>query len=97
MRSRNKAVTAGKKIRALENDAFAGWINTEGMNYIVAEEKLRAAGFTNISSVPLGDLVTGILKKPGTIDEITIGGEEPDMGERYYPTERIVISYHSMK
>ena len=71
--------------------------DTEGMNYIVAEEKLRAAGFTNISSVPLEDLVTGILKKPGTIDEITIGGEEPDMGKRYYPTERIVISYHSMK
>jgi endogenous inhibitor of DNA gyrase (YacG/DUF329 family) len=68
------------------------------MNYQAAEEILVGAGFTNVSSIGLGDLAVGLLYKPGKVDSITINGKRINTGGKKYPRDaKIVISYHSHK
>jgi|LAHS01.1.fsa_nt_gb DNA-directed RNA polymerase subunit RPC12/RpoP len=68
----------------------------ENMNYTAIEEILKSAGFTNIKSIALNDLTTGLLKKPGMVDSIVINGNEVTSGGSKFPCDSsIVISYHS--
>lgn len=71
--------------------------NYDEINYQSMKELFKNAGFTNITCVPLGDLKIGILKKPGTVDSITINGKRIQSGKkRFHPDSPIVISYHSL-
>ena len=48
-----------------------------------------------MKSVSLCDLTVGLLKKPGTVEAITINGKSVVSGEKKYsPNVEIVISYH---
>lgn len=68
----------------------------EGEAYGDVVAILEEAGFTDIETVALGDLITGWLNKPDTVDEVEIDGVVSfDKGERFEPDVRIVINYHS--
>lgn len=53
----------------------------------------QSLGFTNIQLINLRDLKAGFLKKPGTVETVTINGESPYTGGLYYPNAHIVITY----
>ena len=68
----------------------------ENKNYAAIEAMLVSAGFTNIKCVPLNDLIMGVLKKPGTVESITINGRTVvSGGKKFSPNATVVISYHS--
>lgn len=68
----------------------------ERKNYTAIEAIFRSAGFVNIKCVPLNDLTTGLLKKPGLVESITINGKEITSGGRKFSSDAsVVISYHS--
>ncbi|WP_148059936.1 DUF4839 domain-containing protein [Rathayibacter sp. PhB152] len=68
----------------------------KGEQYEDVAETLRDAGFTRIEAAPLGDLVTGWLKSPGEIEEVTVGDKSSFREGDAFPTSaQIVISYHS--
>lgn len=68
----------------------------QSKNYSAIEAMLSSAGFTNIKCVPLNDLSTGWIKKPDTVESITINGHEVTSGGRKFPRDSaVVISYHS--
>lgn len=68
----------------------------ESKNYAAIESIIRSAGFHNIKCVPLNDLTTGFLKKPGMVESITINGEAISYGGDKFPKDAsIIISYHS--
>lgn len=70
--------------------------NYETMSFAAVEALFVSAGFTNVKSVPLGDLRMGLLKKPGTVESITIRGREiGTIRRRFSPDAPVVIAYHS--
>ena len=67
----------------------------ENKDYASIESMFRGSGFTNVKSVSLCDLTVGLLKKPGTVEAITINGKSVvSGGKKYSPNVEIVISYH---
>lgn len=61
-----------------------------------ASSILSEAGFVNIKTEPLRDLVLEILHSDGDISEVSVGGDiEFKKGDRYAPDAAIVIRYHS--
>ncbi|MWV51626.1 hypothetical protein GRS96_20385 (plasmid) [Rathayibacter sp. VKM Ac-2803] len=67
-----------------------------GDDYKMVVGNLEAAGFTNVSERALDDLITGWLKKPDTVDEVTVEGDPSfQEGDEYDTTASIVVSYHS--
>ena len=86
-----------------EDDYFGDMIkvpmsiaNYEDKSCVSIEAMFRGAGFTNISCIPLNDLTTGLLKKPNTVESITINGKEITVwGKKFSHDAAVVISYHS--
>ena len=64
------------------------------MHYSAAESMLRMNGFSNIRTVNLGDLRLGLFVKNGSIDSITIGGENCSTKEWYSQSAPVIITYH---
>lgn len=65
-------------------------------NYVDVQIYFENKGFENIALNPLGDLITGWVTKEGTVDTVSINGDSSFHSKRwYYPTDKIVISYHS--
>ncbi len=61
-----------------------------------ASSILSEAGFVNIKTEPLRDLIVEILHSDGDISEVSVGGDiEFKKGDRYQPDAAIVIRYHS--
>lgn len=57
---------------------------------------LEGAGFTNVETEALGDLITGWLKDPGEVKEIAIGGDTTFTASDSFPDDiAIVVFYHS--
>lgn len=76
----------------------SGISDYEKKSYQAIEAMFRGAGFTNVSSVGLGDLTVGILKKPGKVESITVNGKDVTSGGKKFPKDaRVVISYHSQR
>lgn len=74
----------------------SGISDYEDKSYMAVEAMFKAAGFTNIKCVPLHDLRTGLLKKPDTVESITIDGNDNiSYGKKYSPDATVIISYHS--
>ncbi len=68
----------------------------EKKSYHAIEELLKSAGFSNIQSIPLNDLTTGLLKKPDMVESITINGKNiTGGGKKFLPDATVVITYHS--
>lgn len=61
-----------------------------------AETRLADAGFVNVRTEPVYDLITGWLTKEGSISEITVGGETKfARNDKVRPDVEIVITYHT--
>lgn len=70
----------------------------EKKSYQAIESLLRGAGFTDVTCVPLNNLTVGILKKPGMVESITVGGKEITSGGKKYSKDApVVITYHSSR
>ena len=68
-----------------------------GDNYEDVVKVLTKAGFTNISTYPQNDLVSGFLYNDGEFDEISIDGDNSSFSKGTYfePDADIVVRYHS--
>jgi hypothetical protein len=68
----------------------------EGEMYTDVVSTLKTAGFTNIETNALGDLITGWLSKPDEVDEVEISGMTTfDKDEILQRDVKIVVNYHS--
>jgi hypothetical protein len=68
----------------------------QGKDYQDVVIQLETAGFTNIETEALGDLITGWLHDDGEVKEISVNGETDFSSSSWYPTNaKIVIRYHS--
>lgn len=65
-------------------------------NYRSIESVYSRLGFRNVSTINMYDLRVGLLKKPGTVAEVTIDGEEPEEDEWYTPNADVIITYHGL-
>lgn len=71
----------------------------KGEEYQAVLDLLREAGFTNVDTKPLGNLITGWINKPETVDEVAVGGiggtttfsKDTD----FEKDVKIVVAYHS--
>lgn len=71
--------------------------NLENIKYKELENAFKSAGFINIRSMPLNDLVFGIIKKPDYVESVKINGEQVSSGgKKYEKNAEVVISYHSL-
>lgn len=70
----------------------------KGISYSDAEQRFADAGFTNIECLDLNDLdlVSGFFNGDGSVDHITINGEDDFGSSSYYPPDATIrIYYHS--
>ncbi|MBQ6240847.1 MAG: hypothetical protein IJK56_10905 [Firmicutes bacterium] len=67
-----------------------------GMNVNDVVETLKAAGFTNIRTEALGDLVFGFIHSEGDTEGITIDGLESfGAGSQFLSDSEVVVRYHT--
>lgn len=67
-----------------------------GENYQTVIPELKEAGFTNIDTKELDDLITGWLTKDGEIEEIKINGKtEFGANDSFKKDSKVVITYHT--
>lgn len=60
------------------------------------ENQFKEAGFINIESEPIYDLITGWFKKDGSIESIKIDEKTSfSEGDTFRPDVNITISYHT--
>ena len=70
--------------------------NYKDENFEDAVHELKDDGFTNVSTVALGDLILGWLNKEGEIASVKVGGVTKfESSGRYATDVEIVIEYHS--
>ena len=75
-------------------DSIEGY---ERKHYRAIEVMFKAAGFTNVTSVPLQDLTVGLFVRPGMVESITVNGHQVYAGGRKFPKDApVVISFHSL-
>jgi len=67
-------------------------------SYVDAGDKLQELGFTEIYERPIRDLVTGWIKKDGSVEKITIGNVYPFKKNSVFDYDvEIIIEYHTFK
>lgn len=67
-----------------------------GENYKDVVTRFQMAGFTNISTEPIEDLITGWLVKDGEVEEVSINGKTSfGSSASFEPDAIIVIRYHT--
>lgn len=67
-----------------------------GEHFEIAVEELESAGFTNVQTKALGDLITGWLKDDGEVEKIRIDGSNSFSKGAWFPADtKILITYHS--
>ena len=67
-------------------------------NYKDVESYFINKGFVDVNLNPLKDLVTGWINKKDTVTTVSINGDTSFHWNRwYYPTDKVIISYHSFK
>ena len=54
----------------------------------------QSIGFRNVEIVNRGDLILGILVRPGLVESVTINGKEAESGKWYSQNAPVVITYH---
>lgn len=70
----------------------------EDSNYKDVVTLFEKAGFTNVKTDTLGDLVVGWLHKEGDVKEVSIDGETDfSKGDRFPADAKVVVRYHVYK
>ncbi|MFP3713265.1 DUF4839 domain-containing protein [Puerhibacterium sp. TATVAM-FAB25] len=68
----------------------------EGQDYEDVVKQLEAAGFTNVETKVLDDLVTGWLTSDGEVEQVSINGVADFDGNDWFPTDAsVVVTYHT--
>lgn len=68
----------------------------EGLNYNDVVSKFENAGFTNIKTEAIDDLITGWLTKDGDVEEVLVGGDVDYLSDKWMPVDtEVVIRYHT--
>ncbi len=68
----------------------------KGQHYEDVVTQLELAGFTNIETAAIEDLVTGWLTDDGEVENVVINGDsEFGMNDRFLPDAQIVVRYHT--
>ena len=68
------------------------------MDYEKLELMVREAGFVNVNTQATYDLITGWIFSDGTVDKITINGEDKfSKNSSYRPDAEVIIIYHTFK
>jgi uncharacterized Zn finger protein (UPF0148 family) len=68
----------------------------ESNNYQEVMAELRAAGFSNIKTSKLDDLIKGWLTKDGEVEKISVNGKTDFEADTKFPKDaEIVITYHT--
>lgn len=69
---------------------------TDGKNYAVVVRQFKDAGFTNVGTEKIEDLITGWLTKDGEIEQIAIEGETDfKKWDSFRADAKVVVSYHT--
>jgi len=67
-----------------------------GKNYEDVVTNLKNAGFTNVETEVIDDLVTGWLTKDGEVDKVEIDGTTSFSSDsKFEPSAKIVVAYHT--
>lgn len=67
-------------------------------NYQEVVDEFQACGFTNISLLPIKDLINGWIVKVGSVESISINGKEQFKKKaKFKPDATVVIKYHEKK
>lgn len=68
----------------------------KGKDYDNLTNDLKELGFTNINYDVIDDLIIGLLKSDGEVEEVSINGETDFSDEDYFAKDsEIIISYHT--
>lgn len=68
----------------------------KGQNYEEVVTSLEEQGFTNVSTKPIEDLITGWLTKDGEIEKVSINGDEDFSSYHWYPANsEVIVEYHT--
>ncbi len=68
----------------------------EGVNYQEVVTQLKDAGFTNIETEVLSDLVTGWTTKDGEVEKVSVDGDDLFSTDDKFPIDaNIVVTYHT--
>jgi len=73
----------------------SSWVDRD---YEVVAQEMEAAGFTDISTMPLADLTIGWAKKMGAVEKVSINGDSGFSKGTIFPKDaKVIITYHSKK
>ena len=68
----------------------------KGQNYEEVVTSLEEQGFTNVSTKPIEDLITGWITKDGEIEKVSINGDEDFSSYHWYPANsEVIVEYHT--
>lgn len=68
----------------------------EGLNYNEVVSKFENAGFTNIKTEAIEDLITGWLTKDGDVEEVLVNGDVNYLSGKWVPVDtEVIIRYHT--
>lgn len=68
----------------------------EGVNYQEVVTQLKDAGFTNIETEVLSDLVTGWTTRDGEVEKVSVDGDDLFSTDDKFPIDaNIVVTYHT--
>lgn len=66
-------------------------------NYVNVCDELQALGFSRIYEQGIRDLITGWVKKDGSVERVTVSGKELHKGATYVYDDELIIYYHTFK
>ena len=70
--------------------------NYKGANYQEVVSELQGAGFTNVQTEVLDDLVTGWLTKDGEVEQVSVDGDTTFSTDSKYSADvKIIVTYHT--
>lgn len=70
----------------------------KGANYQQVVDGLQEAGFINIKTEKMQDLITGWLTKDGEVEKVEINGDTTFSTDSKYPKDaKIIVTYHTFK
>jgi len=70
--------------------------NYKGKNYKAVMDALQTAGFTDVKTDVLDDLVTGWVTGDGSIEQVAINGDTDFTSNEWFPKDaKIIITYHT--
>jgi hypothetical protein len=88
--------TQAPELREGEIGIPASSSSYQGRNFENVISELQNAGFTNIKTEKLEDLITGWITSDGSINKISVGGITDFVaGSGFQPNAEIIITYHT--